>query len=150
MSQTTSKRWCERGGREERERGIIWNCLSRYGAVPNNANLLFLITDPCLPPPPLNFLVAWSIRPRLLLLSLRSLYSCHSCHPIPHTRDVTRCVEPCHVTDKLFCYCSTVCVCLLLQYLLQSCSRVGREIVKDMYYERRRTGPVWTCLPSTD
>jgi hypothetical protein len=28
-------------------------------------------------------------------------------------------------------------VCLLLQYLLQTCSRGGREIVEDMYYERR-------------
>ena len=33
-------------------------------------------------------------------------------------------------------YC--VCVCLLLQYLLQSCSRGGRGIVEDMRYERRR------------
>jgi len=31
-----------------------------------------------------------------------------------------------------------VCVCLLLQYLLQSCSRGGRGIVEDMCYERRR------------
>ena len=30
-------------------------------------------------------------------------------------------------------------VCLLLQYLLQSCSRGGRGIVEDMCYERRRT-----------
>ena len=30
------------------------------------------------------------------------------------------------------------CVCLLLQYLLQSCSRGGRGIVEDMCYERRR------------
>jgi hypothetical protein len=30
------------------------------------------------------------------------------------------------------------CVCLLLQNLLQSCSRVGRGIMEDMYYERRR------------
>jgi hypothetical protein len=29
-------------------------------------------------------------------------------------------------------------VCLLLQYLLQSCSREGRGIVEDMCYERRR------------
>ena len=39
------------------------------------------------------------------------------------------------------------CVCLLLQYLLQSCSRGGRGIVEDMCYERRRAeacvvGPV--------
>ena len=32
-----------------------------------------------------------------------------------------------------------VCVCLLLQYLLQSCSRGGRGIVEDMCYERRRS-----------
>ena len=30
------------------------------------------------------------------------------------------------------------CVCLLLQDLLQSCSRGGRGIVEDMCYERRR------------
>jgi hypothetical protein len=30
------------------------------------------------------------------------------------------------------------CVCLLLQYLLQSCSRGGREIVEDICFERRR------------
>jgi len=30
------------------------------------------------------------------------------------------------------------CVCLLLQYLLQSCSRGGRGIVEDMCYERRQ------------
>jgi len=35
-----------------------------------------------------------------------------------------------------FFFCS--CVCLLLQYLLQSCSRGGRGIVEDMCYERRR------------
>ena len=29
-------------------------------------------------------------------------------------------------------------MCLLLQYLLQSCSRGGRGIVEDMCYERRR------------
>jgi hypothetical protein len=29
-------------------------------------------------------------------------------------------------------------VCLLLQYLLQSCSRGGRGIVEDMCYEKRR------------
>jgi hypothetical protein len=36
------------------------------------------------------------------------------------------------------------CVCLLLQYLLQSCSRGGRWIVEDMCYERRRgeAGPL--------
>ena len=31
-----------------------------------------------------------------------------------------------------------VCVCLLLQYILESCSRWGRGIVEDMCYERRR------------
>ena len=31
-----------------------------------------------------------------------------------------------------------VCVCLLLQYQLQSCSREGTGIVEDMCYERRR------------
>jgi hypothetical protein len=31
-----------------------------------------------------------------------------------------------------------VCVCLLLQYLLQSCSRGGGGIVEDMCYERLR------------
>jgi hypothetical protein len=30
------------------------------------------------------------------------------------------------------------CVCLLLQYLIQSCSRGGRRIVEDMCYEIRR------------
>jgi hypothetical protein len=30
------------------------------------------------------------------------------------------------------------CVCLFLQYLLQSCSRGGRGIVEDMCYQRRR------------
>ena len=33
---------------------------------------------------------------------------------------------------------TTVCVCLLLEDLLQSCSRGGREIVEDMCYESRR------------
>jgi hypothetical protein len=32
-----------------------------------------------------------------------------------------------------------VCVCLLLQYLIQSCARGGRRIVEDMCYEIRRT-----------
>jgi len=32
----------------------------------------------------------------------------------------------------------TNCVCVLLQYLLQSCARGGRGIVEDMCYERRR------------
>jgi hypothetical protein len=31
-----------------------------------------------------------------------------------------------------------VCVCLLLQYLIQSCARWGRRIVEDMCYEIRR------------
>jgi hypothetical protein len=31
-----------------------------------------------------------------------------------------------------------VCVCLLLQYLIQSCSRGGRRMVEDMCYEIRR------------
>ena len=31
-----------------------------------------------------------------------------------------------------------LCVCLLLQDLLQSCSRGGRRRVEDMCYERRR------------
>jgi hypothetical protein len=31
------------------------------------------------------------------------------------------------------------CVCLLLQYLLQRCSRGGRGIVEDMCHKRRRT-----------
>jgi hypothetical protein len=31
-----------------------------------------------------------------------------------------------------------VCVCLLLQYLIQSCARGGRWIVEDMCYEIRR------------
>jgi hypothetical protein len=30
------------------------------------------------------------------------------------------------------------CVCLLLQYLIQSCARAGRRIVEDMCYEIRR------------
>jgi hypothetical protein len=35
--------------------------------------------------------------------------------------------------------CERECVCLLLQDLLQSCSRGGRRRVEDMCYERRRT-----------
>ena len=35
---------------------------------------------------------------------------------------------------RLFC----VCVCLLLQYLIQNCARGGRRIVEDMCYEIRR------------
>ena len=35
-------------------------------------------------------------------------------------------------------YFSCVVLCLLLQYLLQSCSRGGRGIVEDMCYARRR------------
>ena len=31
-----------------------------------------------------------------------------------------------------------MCVCLLLQYLIQSCARGGRRIVEDMCYEIRR------------
>jgi hypothetical protein len=31
-----------------------------------------------------------------------------------------------------------LCVCLLLQYLLQSCLRGGKGIVEEMCYERRR------------
>jgi hypothetical protein len=31
------------------------------------------------------------------------------------------------------------CLCLLLQYLIQSCARGGRRIVEDMCYEIRRT-----------
>ena len=34
--------------------------------------------------------------------------------------------------------CDRVCLCLLLQYLLESCSRWERGIVEDMCYERRR------------
>ena len=47
-------------------------------------------------------------------------------------------------SDRFCCMCvvyvfkNRVCVCLLLQYLLQSCSRGGRGIVEDMCYERRR------------
>jgi hypothetical protein len=33
----------------------------------------------------------------------------------------------------------SLCVCLLLQYLIQSCARGGRRIVEDMCYEIRRT-----------
>jgi hypothetical protein len=40
--------------------------------------------------------------------------------------------EPRHVWTSL------PCVCLLLQYLLQSCSRGRRGIVEDMCYDRRR------------
>jgi hypothetical protein len=29
-------------------------------------------------------------------------------------------------------------VCILLQYLIQSCARGGRRIVEDMCYEKRR------------
>ena len=32
-----------------------------------------------------------------------------------------------------------LCVCVLLQYLLQSCSRGGRGIAEDMCYERRES-----------
>jgi hypothetical protein len=30
---------------------------------------------------------------------------------------------------------AVICVCLLLQYLIQSCARGGRRIVEDMCYE---------------
>jgi hypothetical protein len=33
------------------------------------------------------------------------------------------------------------CCCLLLQYLLQSCSRGGRRVVEDMCHEIRRAEP---------
>jgi CRISPR/Cas system CSM-associated protein Csm2 small subunit len=36
------------------------------------------------------------------------------------------------------CYDPRWCVCLLLQYLIQSCARGGRRIVEDMWYEIRR------------
>jgi hypothetical protein len=36
-----------------------------------------------------------------------------------------------------------LCVCLLLQYLIQSCARGGRRIVEDMCYEIRRAE---TCV----
>jgi hypothetical protein len=35
------------------------------------------------------------------------------------------------------------CVCLILQYIKQSCLRGGKGIVKDMCYERRRAE---TCV----
>ena len=35
-----------------------------------------------------------------------------------------------------------LCVCVLLQYLVQSCSRGGRGIAEDMCYERRRRPPL--------
>jgi hypothetical protein len=39
-------------------------------------------------------------------------------------------------------------VCVLLQYLLQSCSRAGRGIVEDMCYEseRRRAEALGACV----
>jgi hypothetical protein len=40
----------------------------------------------------------------------------------------------CEMYKALLC----CCVCLLLQYLIQSCARGGRRIVEDMYYEIRR------------
>ena len=42
-------------------------------------------------------------------------------------------VGPVPARDEL-----SLCVCLLLQYLLQSCSRGVGEIVDDICYERRR------------
>jgi hypothetical protein len=43
------------------------------------------------------------------------------------------------VTSRCVFMCLlTYCVCLLLQYLLQSCSRGGRGIVEGMCYKRRR------------
>jgi hypothetical protein len=39
-----------------------------------------------------------------------------------------------------------LCVCLLLQYLLQSCSRWGWGIVEDMCYESRYTKEPWPVL----
>ena len=50
---------------------------------------------------------------------------------------------------SLICVCVYYCgtyytVCLLLQYLLQRCSRGGRGIVEDMCYERRRAEAWWT------
>jgi hypothetical protein len=35
-------------------------------------------------------------------------------------------------------HCDRWCVCLLLQYLIQSCARGGRRIVEDICYEIRR------------
>ena len=40
---------------------------------------------------------------------------------------------------------SQKCVFLLLQYLLQSCSRGGRGIVEDVCYERRQVPSVTSC-----
>ena len=58
--------------------------------------------------------------------------------PVPAPRScallpVSLCLPPRHFAS-LF----KLCVCLLLQYLLKSCSRGGRVIVEDMCYERRR------------
>jgi hypothetical protein len=41
----------------------------------------------------------------------------------------------------------SLCVCLLLQYILQSCSRGGRGIGEDMCCESKR--PLWTSLSMT-
>jgi hypothetical protein len=42
---------------------------------------------------------------------------------------------------------SRMCVCLLLQYLVQICSRGGRGIVEDMCYTRDdEARPWWTSL----
>jgi hypothetical protein len=46
--------------------------------------------------------------------------------------------SPIFFSDDPGLFIEGVCVCLLLQYLLQSCSRGGRGIVEDMCYERRR------------
>ena len=47
--------------------------------------------------------------------------------------------ETCASVDlSTVCPSTCTCVCLLLQYLLQSCSRVWGGIVEDMCYERRR------------
>jgi hypothetical protein len=45
-------------------------------------------------------------------------------------------------------YCRTG-VCLLLQYLIQSCARGGRRIVEDMCYEIRRAEAVCVYYCST-
>jgi hypothetical protein len=49
-----------------------------------------------------------------------------------------------HGPDKI-----EICVCLLVQYLLQSCPRGGRGIVEDMATRDDEPRPVWTSLPIT-
>jgi hypothetical protein len=61
--------------------------------------------------------------------------ACKSCNAFCETADFVGAKRRREVSVR--CY-KCVCVCLLLQYLIQSCARGGRRIVEDMCYEIRR------------